>query len=305
MHDEAILERGSGRVAPNGALVTIDAVAKVYSTSAAVKGHEKFKCADKRCRVAVLAVITAAVKAGRKKSPSSYFRASPKKHVTGCTRRHTEDEVPTQSLTGTNAARPNKASVPTRWIEPNVAPAGGTTVVDEDVAPELDGDGTGRGRTRTGSGTSISSSMRVEKFAGAWLDMTPNTRASTELNAAWNPGGTFESAFWVLADSMLPHGDASPKRIFRGALREIQLGTSGYTLKLVERDSEDVELWVWVQKATKESNASGRVLWERLETGKVVIGSDVFALGHFVRTTRPNKEWQSLAIDNGHLIWVS
>jgi hypothetical protein len=146
--------------------------------------------------------------------------------------------------------------------------------------------------------------MRVEKFAEHWLGMTPSVRASTELNARWNPGGTFESAFWDLSASVLPYGNVSPKRIFRGTLREIQLGTTGYTLKLVERDSEDVELWVWLQAATQNSNASGRFLWERLQAGEVAIGSDVFALGEFMRTPRRNMEWHSLAIDNGYLIWV-
>lgn len=64
MHDEAKLTKGTGKIAATGSTVTIDAVEKVYSSSAQVKANESFQYADQNCGVAVIAVITQAVKPG-------------------------------------------------------------------------------------------------------------------------------------------------------------------------------------------------------------------------------------------------
>ncbi len=305
MHDEAILTKGTGKIASTGSSVTIDAVEKVYKSSAAVKANESFKCADPSCGITVIAVITQSVKPGRKKSPSSYFRAASKPHQPGCTRKPSGVTTVSPPLTGSNPANPIKGSVPTVWNAPTTPPGPTTTgTVATPTTPPAAGAGTGAGTSTIGTGTSSSSSSRIEKFAKSWIAMSSATRTSTQLSAPWNPGGTYDSAFFDLAVNVLSSPNKSPMRIYRGTIARIYPGATGYSLGLSETHSTGIELVVWVQSGVQKSGPSGVNLWNRLNSKAVTVGMEVFALGQFDHEVRPTRAWYSLPVTDGRDVWI-
>lgn len=305
MHDEAILTRGTGRIASTGSSVTIDAVEKIYTSSAAVKAAEFFVCADPKCGVTVIAVITQSTKPGRKKSPSSYFRASPNPHRRGCTRRPSAVTTASPPLIGSKPAKPTKGTVPTKWKPPTASP--GPSTAGTGTPPSTSataGTGIGTGTSATGTGTSSSSSSRVKHFAKSWKTMAPATLASTELSAPWNAGETYASAFMDLAVNVLASAAQSPIKIYRGTIARIHHGTTGYSLTLSQAHSTGKDLLVWVQNGVPSSCPSGAELWSRLTSGAVAVGTEVFALGQFDHNSRPHRVWYSLPVADGHDIWI-
>jgi hypothetical protein len=304
MHDEAILTKGTGKIAATGSTVTIDAVEKVYTSSAQAKANESFQCADQNCGVSVIAVITQANKLGRKKSPSSYFRAASKPHKTGCTRKSTGATPSSAPQTGSKPASPTKGSMPTKW---NASiPAAGTPTTGGATTPiaPTTGMGTGTGISRSGAGTSNSSSSRIEKFALSWTAMTPTARASTQLSAPWNPGGSYASAFFDLGATSITNPATSPIRIYRGTIAKIHPGATGYSLTLTQKDRKGTDLLVWVQNGVATSGPSGVSLWGRLASGAVAVGSEVFALGQFGHNSRGSRVWYSIPAVNGNDMWI-
>jgi len=305
MHDEAILTKGTGKIASTGSSVTIDAVEKIYTSSAAVKAAESFICADPKCGVTVIAVITQSTKPGRKKSPSSYFRASPNPHQKGCTRRPSGTTTASSPLTGSKPAKPTKGTAPTKWTSPTASSGPSTTGTGaRPPTGATTGTGTGAGTSTTGTGTSSSSSSRVERFAKSWKSMAIATRSSTQLSAPWNAGGTYASAFVDLAVNVLANATHSPMRIYRGTIARIHHGASGYSLTLSQAHSTGRDLLVWVQNGVSSSNPSGIKLWARLAAGAVAVGTEVFALGQFGHNSRPTQSWYSLPVVDGHDIWI-
>jgi hypothetical protein len=304
MHDEAILTKGTGKVAATGGTVTIEAVEKVYTSSAQAKANESFQCADQNCSVSVIAVITQANKLGRKKSPSSYFRAASKPHKAGCTRKSTGATPPSRPQSGSKPASPTKGSAPTKWNAPITSAGTSTTGGATTPITPTSGTGTGTGISRSGAGTSNSSSSRIEKFALSWLAMTPTARASTQLSAPWNPGGSYASGFFDLAATTIANPATSPIRIYRGTIAIIHTGTTGYSLTLTQKDSTGTDLLVWVQNGVATSGPSGASLWGRLASGTVAIGTEVFALGQFGHNSRGSRVWYSLPVVSGNDMWI-
>lgn len=304
MHDEAILINGTGNIAPNGSTVTIDKVEKIYKSTAAAKA-ETFICADMNCKVAVIAVITQPTKPGRKTSPSSYFRAASVKHAAGCTRMAVPSLTnPTPSI-GTKAAHPTKAAITTLWNS-NRGPASGSALPTSTSLKAL-------GPTvplssnkisSSGTGSSKRSTNNVKVVAMAWKSMSPSTRATTPFLANWNPGGTFTTGIWDLSHTTITQPVSSPNRIYRGTISKIHFGKSGYVLVLTEKHSLGRELWVWVKTAVQHSGPSGTSLWNRLTTGSVPLGSEIYALGQFAHNTKNTKNWYSLSVDDWHDICI-
>lgn len=306
MHDEAILISGSGKVASPGSLVMIGSVERVYKFTGAVNGLERFKCADKTCGVPVIAVIIQPKKHGRKKSPSSHFRASPMPHRPGCTRK--ASGVATSNLLGggANPASPTKGPFPTKWTSPlkvtSISAASGPL---SSGRTSNSASSTGNRRSRSGAGTSKSSSSRVERFASSWDAMTPTLRTSTELTAPWNPGGTYASAFRDLAMNPLGGKGPTPMRIYKGTATRVHRGSSGYLIWLSERHSNGEELVFWIQNGVETSGPSGAALWARLTANADVVGSAVFALGAFTREARRTRSWYSLPVREVLDIWLA
>ena len=84
MHQQAVLVTGNANLGSAGTPVNIGDIEKHYTTTAAANAGIAYKCADPKCGVPVVAVITKLSKAKRKNSPSSYFRANKSKpHVMG------------------------------------------------------------------------------------------------------------------------------------------------------------------------------------------------------------------------------
>lgn len=303
MHAEAILKKGSGKIAGTGSLVTIDAVEKVYKSSAAANAVETFICADGECGVAVLAIITQRSKAGRKKSPSSYFRASPKPHRPGCTRRASGTATNTPAVTGSKSASPIKASVPSIWREAETSSGPKTIDTSGSVSTHTKGGSSG-GYLSSGTGTNRRSSNSVEVFATYWKDMASSRRRSKQLTAGWNTGDTYESAFVNLISQPLAGSVPSRKKIYYGSISRIHSGTSGFSLTLSQTHSSGVELLIWVKKITEDSGSLGASLWKRLSHGGVALGSEVFALGQFDHNARGTRVWHALPIVDGHDIWI-
>ncbi|ALV07716.1 hypothetical protein DES44_1202 [Roseateles depolymerans] len=301
MHDQATLVKGSGRVGAPGTEVTIEAVEAVYTSSSAANAAETFCCAG--CGVSVIAVITDQTKIGRKKSPTSYFRATPVSHKPSCRPPTAVSKPTTASRPGTKPASPTKASLPTAWDD---SPDTTTGPATKGGAGSTSGAGPGArsGTSMSGAGTSRSKSKRVERFAAEWKTMPPATRAATELLAGWNAGGTYDSAFFDLSAFLLAGASPTRTAIYRGTIANVRKGTSGYILTLVEKHKDGRELRVWVQNFVSTSGPAGVRLWNRLTAGSVLPGAEVFALGEFLINHRPTVAWYSLPITTGNHVWV-
>ena len=304
MHDQAKLTDGTGAVAATGSYVTIDKVESVYSTSAAANAVEAFECANPACRTKVIAVITQPTKLGRRTSPSSYFRASPKPHVAGCDRQPTGAVPSTGNFSVTKSASPFKAAVPTIWVAPPVVATGTETIVGAGSPTELSSTSHGGRVSSQGTGTGRRRSMLIELFARAWQTMSPSDRANTLLQAPWNLGGSYATAFLDLTREVARGASPSPVRIYKGTVASIHRGTTGYSLTLAERHDDGHEFVVWIQNATASSGPSGGTLWARLQDGAIAVGAEVFALGQFHWTSRPTRAWHALPIVDGHDIWI-
>lgn len=282
MHDEAKLVKGSGKLAPSGDVVPIKKVERFYSSSSLAIAAETSCCSNSNCGVQVIAVITDRTKKYRKNSPSSYFRASPVSHQAGCKPTSNTTKTATVLPPGKKPASPTKAAFPTQWDDVSAtAPRAGANSGSASARGGA-GFGRGHGTSTVGSGASRSKSRRVERFASEWKVMTGSACAASELLASWNPGGTFASAFFDLASSSLAGTTPTQKLIFRGTVSKIHKGTTGYSLTLVEKHRDRNELVIWVQSLINTSGPSGTQLWDRLTSGVISVGAEVFALGEFV-----------------------
>jgi hypothetical protein len=135
MHQQAILVTANAKLGSAGTPVGIDDIEKHFATTTAANAGIAYKCADPKCGVPVIAVITKLTKATRKTSPSSYFRANGSKpHVNGCTR-EPSPSVPTKaSHSGqVNTANPNRTNAPVVWVDP-LSQAGSTSGVGGSVS---------------------------------------------------------------------------------------------------------------------------------------------------------------------------
>jgi hypothetical protein len=66
MHQQAILVTANVNLGSSGSLVSIDDIEKHYSTTIAANATVKYNCADPKCGVPVIAVITKLTKQTRK-----------------------------------------------------------------------------------------------------------------------------------------------------------------------------------------------------------------------------------------------
>lgn len=301
-HEQARLTRADPQLGPVGTLVSMTDVTAVYTTTTSANRVAAYSCAD--CKVRVHAVLPKAVKPGRLRSPSPYFSSSPKRHAPGCTRRPNAAPPPTPT-TRTMAGRNHQGDIPAKWNEQLAAsaPAPGTRPVDGQGNPM--GTSTRGARVTTpGSGTSIPSTGLVERIATHWLRMKPGQTAQQPFEADWNPGGTFATAFVVVGPAELTAHPAAPERVYVGEVLSVRKGASGYILTLLARHGSGREAKVWLQKSLQSAPSGGAQLWARLETGEVVPGMTVFALGAFHFQDIGVDGFYSLPVIDPRRVWL-
>lgn len=282
MHQQATLVSANVKLGNAGALVSIDDIEKHYATTAAANAAAKYKCADPKCGVSVIAVITKLTKQTRKNSPTSYFRASRKNpHVKGCSRAPVPTKVTTTTHGGTaGQASPNRTSAPTVWVDP-LATAG-SGVGGGGNATGTPSTGSRGTRGANGSGMSQGHSQMVETFAKKWVGMNAQTQRTTSLAAPWNPHGTYHSAFHPFAYNKAVDASTVGIKIYVGVVKQLINSPSGYIITLQEKNSGGEALEVLVPPAVFQYGAPGRALNSKLAR---LIGSTnpvtVFALGIF------------------------
>jgi hypothetical protein len=287
MHEEAILGTAHPVLGPVGEIIDIGHVKAVFASTQAAKALT-YNCADENCGVVLTAVIVDATKAGRKMSPSSYFRAQIK-HKPGCVRVSSAPGSTTAQPGNANApASPSNSGVPMVWIDSSIA--GSNRGSNKNVVPGsgLTSSSTriSRQRSNTGAGVSKSRSQRVRLFVEAWKTMNASVQMSTQFVAPWNPGGTYHSAFNILSYQNRPDILSIGTKIHVGTLQGVTDTGAEYVISLVERNmggkGQTVELTI--TKADFTEQADARLLAElaalslALPTNKIF----VYALGEFL-----------------------
>jgi len=304
MHQQAILVTGNANLGSAGTPVSIDDIEMHCTTTAVANTGIAYKCADPKCGVPVIAVITKLTKAMRKNSPSSYFRANKSKpHVNGCTREPSPSVPTTPSHGGpVNPASPNRTNAPAVWVDP-LSHAGSTARGSgSGSATGTPSSGSSGTRGTSGSGTSQGRSQMVESFAKKWLVMNAQTQRSSPLTAPWNPQGTYYAAFHAFAYHRTADVSSTGQKIYVGNLKQVIKTASGYTVSLLEVNSTGEALEVLVPSSALLFGAPGATLNSRLgglvSTSKTI---QVFVLGTFFRA---NNGVFSLSAAHQHYIYI-
>lgn len=300
-HEVARLTKADPNLGPAGQVVSITKVVARYGSSKAANASARFICAD--CGVPVTAVVPAAHKAERARSPSAHFRAKGS-HKTGCTRLPRVLERIGQT-TRQMAGRPDQAKAPSVWEDPpatsSVASAAGTAMLGSAL---LSPGAPGAKVSHHGTSASVGHSYLVQRFAEAYLRMTGPEAKSAALSASWNPGGTYASAFTVLSQKK-PSVSPTPKQIYVGEIAKIHQGDSGFVLELVETHSDRTELRLWLKNELEHTAPAGPSLWSRLLGGQVTPKMIVFALGAFSQQTSSKRgPYHSLPLIDARLTWI-
>ncbi|WP_230346500.1 hypothetical protein [Methylobacillus methanolivorans] len=302
MHQQAILVTANPKLGSAGTPVIIGDIEKHFATTATANAGIEYKCADPKCGVPVIAVITKLTTATRKTSPSSYFRANGSKpHANGCTR-EPSPSVPTTASHGgpVNPASPNRTNAPAVWVDP-LSQAGGTSGVGGS-ATGTPSSGSRSTRGTKGLGTSQGRSQMVESFAKKWLAMNAQIQRSSPLTAPWNPQGTYYTAFHAFAYHRAADVSSTGQKIYVGILKQAVKTTSGYIISLSEVNSSGEALEMFVPSSALLFGISGTTLNSRLGG---LVGTtkttQVFALGTF---SRINSETLSLTVTHPHYIYI-
>lgn len=264
-HEQTELITAVAGLGAVGDFVSTEAVEGLFSSTASANAVAKFRYADAKCRTAVRIIIPAKSKAGRKKSPSSYFSTSPAKHKVGCTRRAPMREGDSSAGATTRPAAPHRSEMPAVWVSNSGEENKASVSSSSDAASTA----SWRSRVSTvGGGRSIGRVATVKKLAGHWETAPPSLRASAPLKAAWNPGGTYGSAFFELSASPPSDSPSTAEHVLVGTVDSIVSGKTGFTIVLHERHGDGLPLWVWLKDIVR-ANSVGEALWSRL-AGKAV-----------------------------------
>lgn len=304
MHQQAILVTENGTLGSAGTLVNIDDIEKHYTTTAAANAGIAYKCANPKCGVPVIAVITKQTKAKRKSSPSSYFRANKsKRHVNGCTREPAPSILTTPSHGGpSRPASPNRTDAPAVWVDP-LSQTGSAASGGSGTATGMSSSGSGGTRGAGSSGTSQGHSQMVEMFAKKWLAMNAATQRSSPLTAPWNPQGSYYSAFHAFAYHRAVDVLSTAQKIYVGMLKQVLETASGYTVLLSEVNSGGEMLEVDVPSSALQFGTPGAALDLRLqEFANTTKTTQVFALGTFARI---NSGTLSLSVIHPHYVYIA
>lgn len=309
MHQQAILTTNHAVLGSVGTPVSITALEKLFTTSAAANNGIRYKCADPLCGVRVKAVITVLAKKQRKNSPSSYFAAKGASHVKGCTRMPKPNMPTMPPLSGLNgSASPNRSARPVIWVDPRNLSATTVSNPTTTVGSGMGIGGSGQGRSTHGSGTTQGRSQMVESYAIEWLGMTTHEKQSEALQAPWNPGRTYFSAFHPIWFYTSADVTTLGEKIFVGTFKSAIKSKTGYVITLAEKNLTGEELWVWVQSIVFTIGATGKALEHLLNTcvqsPANYIGKRVFALEKFSRQSGSKGPWSSIPVVHPHMMWI-
>ena len=289
-------------------LVSIDEIEKCYTTTQAAKVNS-YVCANPSCGVSVTAVITQKNKSNRKRSPSSYFAAKTKSHIVGCNRQPKPKDSHQPQLGAANP-KEQKSKYRTKWVDPRsqVSPGGNVGAIDTPTPTEGSfGNRRGKIRGSTSNKQSQGQSSLVKRFAEDWLSMTVRDRQSEPLDAPWNIGGNYFSAFVPLEFYMNREIESLGERIYSGTLKKAIQGRSGITLVLQEPHFTGLPFWIWITSQTFLEGTPGTSLHAELDN---LIRTDsqkeyrVFALGEFIEHTRGSRSWWSLQVSHPAMIAI-
>ena len=235
-----------------GDLVFITEVEAYFSSSATANTALKFECADTRCAVPVSARIIERVKLGRKKSPSSSFRASDRNRPHVCDRLPACGEPTDSFRDGMKPGHSVRGDIPHRWVDPRklLVPQA-TTVVSNHNVEENSHSARLSDLNRTGIGQSVSSSQLVRRFAIGWLNMSVQERKQEDLIAKWNLGGKYFTAFHPLwfQNSIEPQCE----KIYIGNVKQTTSYKSGIAIDLQEHSRTGCQLRIWIPNQYVES----------------------------------------------------
>jgi len=305
MHQQAILVTGNANLGSAGTAVGIDDIEKHYTTTATANAGIAYKCADPKCGVPVIAVITKLTKVTRKSSPSSYFRAKKSKpHAKGCTLEPSLPGLTTPPKGGVvNPASPNRTDAPVIWVDPLTHSGGTVGGGGRGSATGTPSSGSRRTRGTSGSETSQGRSQMVESFAKKWLAMNAQTQRASSLTAPWNPQGTYYTAFQVFAYHRSADVSTTGQKIYVGILKQVQKTASGYIVLLSEVNSGGESLEVFVPSSVFSLGTPGATLNSKL--GGLVSSrkaTQVFVLGTFAHL---NNSTLSLSVVHPYYIYIS
>lgn len=309
MHQEAIVDLGITPWGGKGTPVNIQDLEKHYITTQSANTGITYCCADPSCSVPVKAVITEVNKPGRKKSPSSYFRAKyrKQKHVIGCSHSSTSSTVTTTITGGTQPASPKRTKAPAIWIDPLINPAvnvvggrGGT------AATNSSNSSSNNTRGIRGNNTSKGQSKKVEVFAKNWGPMNVQQQKLEPLFAPWNTGGTYYSAFhsfYQTASSQQTSVSNIGTKIYVGMVGTLTKTASDFIITLQAKDSTGATLKIHVQQSAFQFGRPSNALSKKLNGFVNFTNLRVFALGEFIRDTSSNE--LILSVLHPHYIYIS
>lgn len=148
----------------------------------------------------------------------------------------------------------------------------------------------------------------MESYAIEWVGMTTHEKQTDALQAPWNPGGTYFSAFHPI--SYYPSVDVTTlgEKIFVGTFSSAIKSKTGYVITLAEKNSSGEQLWVWVQGHAFAFGAAGQALQQLLANCVAspgnYVGKRVFALEKFTRQSGPKRPWSSIPVVHPHMMWI-
>lgn len=308
-HEQAVILNADNKLGKKPYdLVSIDEIEKYYATTLAAKVNS-YICANPSCGVSVTAVITQKNKLDRKRSPSSYFSAKPKSHIVGCDRQP-KPKNSQQCESGSANPKEEKSKYRTKWVDPRSQTSqGGNDGSVGAQAPSEGGLGNGRGKVRgsISEKPSQGQSSLIKRFAEDWASMTVQERRSTNLDAPWNNGGTYFSAFVPLEFYRNRKIENLGELIYSGILKEAVQGRTGITLVLREPHSTKRPFWIWITNQTFNEGTSGTLLNDELND---LIKKDIekeyriFALGEFITQERETNSWWSLQVNHPAMVAI-
>ncbi len=300
MHEQARLTKSHQTLGQVGQLVSIEDIEKNYSTSAKANSAVEVECANTRCKVKVRITIISPSKPGRKITPSSYFHG---KHIAGCDRKPSQPQLAPMHASPTQGANPDKNNIPAVWVDPiDTSPGSGgpTAISPSQINPS--GAST-QGRSRTGAGTSKSQSQRVERFAKEWLKLTQQVRKTQPLEAPWNLGGTYASAFYPFdyqdTESMYSVGT----RIHTASVVSGKLSNGDFYIRLKEQKAHATPKIVIINAAMLSASVAGQSLaMQLINPGVPTSKTYIFFLGAFLANQTTSQE--ELIVAHPHYFYV-
>lgn len=268
----------------------------------------KYVCPDERCGVPVRPVIPVEEKAGRKKSPRAYFRASRSQgHTEECQAEgvskpggqgsawHPEEDP-------TGQERNRQAKFVTRYSErvantrtPNTQPHDAKAGFAQ---PDQGPYGNGGRVMSTGDNTSTSTSSLVRRLVEDYENPTMDPATIPLLGVPDCPGRTYATVFRSAARGVTKTGQAVGQYIFYGEIERFDDYPSGTWIGFKDRSLDHRPLGVWIS-----TNLGPSTVMDELKNRLLGKPHRLYALGLFEPVHHGKK--YSIEIPRLGRIWIS